>query len=422
MRLLSKYNRVNVFSTTIVLLLSAICYYFFIRNALVKQLDKDLIIEEREVLDFVKENKTLPESYVYKDEQEEFHPAPSSAITRSFSSVELFNVTHGENITYRQLRFIISADGKNYEVFIRKSQEETEDLIQLVLKITLLTVVALLVSLFLVNRFLLRKLWEPFNTTLAQMKQFNLSGGTQVVLENSDIDEFTELNGAVNVMTNRVSQDFDEIKNFTENASHEIQTPLAIINSKLELLSQSENLKEEQMNTIQSIFEAGHRLAKLNQSLILLTKIDNKQFRQNGPIDFSLVVHKHMDNFEELVAAKQIMVSCNIENGVQLLIHENLADVLVSNLVTNAIKHNIEKGTISITLTSNEFSVSNTGEPLDHDPAELFERFRKGRVSSESQGLGLSIAKKICEQYNFQITYSYADLLHTIKIMFNENA
>jgi signal transduction histidine kinase len=419
MKLLSKFHRVNVVATIIVLLISGVCYYFFIKHALIEQLDKDLAIEEREAKDFVTESNALPDAYAYKDEEEEFIQVPNDNVVRKFSSVQLFNKSANENVDYRQLEFPLTVAGKNYKVVVRKSQEETEDLIQLILTITLMMVLLLLISLFLINRFILSKLWKPFNNTLSQLKQFNVSGKNKLLLEKSDINEFTELNQAVSIMTNRVSQDFNEIKNFTENASHEIQTPLAIIKSKLELLSQSENLKEEQMNTIQSIFEAGNRLSKLNQSLILLTKIDNQQFVQNEKIDFSKIVLKHIENFEELIAAKHITTVVNIAPGVKLKINEDLAEILISNLITNAIRHNLDKGSIDINLSSQFFIISNTGAPPDRDPGELFERFRKDKVSSESLGLGLSIVKKICEQYQFSIDYVYSGNRHITTVGFN---
>jgi Signal transduction histidine kinase len=420
MNLVSKYNRVNMLTATIVLVLSGLCYYFIIRDALIRQLDKDLVTEEREVKDFIKENNRLPEPSNDNDEQEEFSLTQGTVGNRSFRSVNVFNQAQIETHAYRQLEFPVTAGANTYKAVIRKSQEKTENLIRLIIQITLLMVLILLFSLFLINRILLGRIWKPFHNTLTQIKQFNVLGKNNIVLDKSDIDEFIELNQAVNTMTKRVSQDFNEIKSFTENASHEIQTPLAIINSKLELLSQSEHLKEYQMNTIQSIFDASHRLSKLNQSLLLLTKIDNKQFTQKEEIDFSHVVHEHLENFDELITAKRITLLTDIKKKVSLCINESLAGILVSNLVTNAIRHNIEKGAIDIRLTASDFSISNSGVPLGCDPAELFERFRKDQAGSESLGLGLSIVKKICDQYNFRINYSNAGEKHSVVVSFGK--
>ncbi len=418
MKLIVKYNRANAIATVIVLLLSAICYYFFIRAVLVHQLDKNVKVEEREITNYAKENNQLPEPTNYKDEQEEFLPATDAKTLRTFSTINIFNKQQDENVSYRQLQFGVNAGNKKYKIVIRRSLEETEDLIQLILTISLAIALILLVSLFLINRFLLSKLWKPFNSTLHQIKKFNLSGKEKIDLEDSDINEFKELNDAVNIMTNQVSQDYEEIKNFTENASHEIQTPLAIIKSKLELLSQSENLKEEQMDTIQSIYETTNRLSKLNQSLILLTKIENRQFTENDEVDISDITSKHLNNFEELITAKQINLSKDIKADVKLIINEDLAQILIVNLITNAIKHNYDDGCIQITLTTQSLNIFNTGIPLISNPSALFERFKKDKVTSDSLGLGLSIVKKICDRYNFDIKYSYADSIHATTINF----
>ncbi|MEO6455554.1 MAG: HAMP domain-containing sensor histidine kinase, partial [Ginsengibacter sp.] len=394
--------------------LSGLCYYFAIRAMLISQLDKDLKGEEFEILNFVKENNQLPEPSDDKDEQEDFIPS-GSVIKRNFSTVDVFDKVHRENVSYRQLQFHISASGKGYNIAIRKSQRESEDIIEFIFKITSLLVIILLIALFLINRFILSKLWKPFHATLEQINRFNLSDKNVVQLGHNNIDEFTELNTAVNIMTSRVNQDYNEIKSFTENASHEIQTPLAIIKSRLELLSQFENLKEEQMNTVQSIYEAVNRLSKLNQSLILLTKIDNRQFSEMDKVSLGVFINKNITYYEELIAAKNIVLTKHIYGDVIVEMNETLGEILISNLITNAIKHNDDEGSIEINLNYKQLSISNTGAAPDRDPLEMFERFKKDKVTSESLGLGLSIVKKICERYHFSITYSYSDV-HTITI------
>ena len=418
MKLLSKYNRANVAATIIVLLLSAVFYYFFIEAALIHQLDKNLVGEEKEIKVYINENNKLPEPSDTKDEQDVYTKITGQSISRKFSSIDLFNEGHHEYISYRQLEFPVTVAGNIYKVDVRKSQEETEDLIQLVLKITLAVVLILMVTLFIINRFVLSKLWKPFDSTLQQVKQFNLSGKNEVLPEKTNIDEFAELNAAVIIMTKRASRDYNEIKSFTENASHEIQTPLAIIQSKLELLSQSENLNEEQMNTIQSISETTNRLSKLNQSLILLTKIDNQQFHETEKVNISTLLLRHLNNYEELFHAKQITVTKIIQPAIELIINETLAEILVINLLTNAIKHNMEKGSVTIELHSKSLSVSNTGSTLSADPTVFFERFKKESQSNDSLGLGLSIVKKICDTYGFGVEYVYAKNLHIVTVNF----
>ena len=418
MKLSSKYSRVNSLAIIIVVLLGSVSYYFFIRNAFNHQLNKDLRVKEREVTDYIKYNHSLPISINYIDEQEIFTPAGDENFTRQFNEVTIFDKAQNENIAYRQLRFPVNVSGENFIAVVRKSRVETEDLIQLILESTLLMVVTLLICLFLLNRFLLNKLWMPFRSTLEQMKQFNLSGKHTMRWQKTGINEFKELNDAAEIMITRANQDYSEIKGFTENASHEIQTPLAIIQSKLELLTQSEHFTEEEMGSLKSIYDATNRLSKLNQSLILLTKIDNKQFRETDRVNLSLIIKKHLYNYEELIEANGIRISVNIVKGVILMLNETLAEILISNLFTNAIKHNYEGGSIDVILDKTQLQISNTGSALQGDPTVLFERFKKARVSSESLGLGLSIVKRICDRYAYKINYHYEGSVHKIIIDF----
>ncbi len=417
MKLLAKFNSVNIAATIIVFMIGGLCYYFILHFVLVKQLDKDLKVEEQEIMDYVKVNKNLPDSTNSNDQKITFEPA-GIAVKRKIVSTDILKDRNDEHETIRKLIFPINISGKNYTASVSKSQQETEDLIQLIVSFTLAIVILLLLVLFIINRVVLNKLWLPFNNTLDELKQFNLSSRKSLKLNKSSINEFKELNNAVTVMSNQVVKDYDSLKSFTENASHEIQTPLAVVNSKLELLMQSENFTEQQMKDIEIIHGEMRRLSKLNQSLLLLTKIDNQQFREMEEIDLAKIIKKHLNNYEELISAKQITLIQNPGKANRVLMNDALADVLISNLITNAIKHNIEHGSIEISLNKNLLSVSNTGTTLFNKPTELFERFKKDDPKSESLGLGLSIVKKICEQYNFKVGYSYKNEWHTVNILF----
>ena len=418
MRLLARYNRINLVAAIVVLLLSSVCYYFIIRFVLLHQLDQDLKVEEQEVLDFIRTNNKLPNATSYKGQQVSFAITAGEPVKRRFRSHGAYSPDERKKIGVRELQFPVNVNGLAYTVSISKSQAETEDLIQLILFITLGLTALLLLILFIINRFLVNKLWRPFNTTLRELKQFNLSAANTPELEETDIDEFKELNDAVTAMTGRVNQDYGALKSFTENASHEIQTPLAIITSKMELLVQGEHLQEEQVRMIETVQDAANRLSKLNQSLILLAKIENRQFPEMEEVDILQILNKHLRNYEELIAAKQIDVTMETTGVSTVRMNETLAEILISNLITNAIKHNLENGRININMNGRQLVVSNTGHPLKTDPALLFERFQKDKISSESLGLGLSIVQKITAQYGFTVLYSFADGLHRLQVSF----
>ncbi|MEP7236431.1 MAG: HAMP domain-containing sensor histidine kinase [Ferruginibacter sp.] len=420
MKLLAKYNRINIIITISVLLISSICFYIMIRHVLINQLDEDLKLEEQEIVDFVKANNKLPDPSNYEDQQIEFRNAAENSTEKKFTSVTLIknNQNYKEEELARQYRFSIAVNGKMYTVFVRKSQEETEDLIKMIAWITLGIVIFLLLVLFLINRFLLSRLWRPFDNTLAQLKQFNLSAKSDVQLQHTSTNEFAELNKTVLVMTERAKQDYESLKNFTDNASHEMQTPLAIINSKLDVLIQDESLNEFQMKQLQGVYDALDRLSNLNQSLLLLTKIENSQFNKKEDIQLDELVNEKLYQFEELIQDKKLTITKNI-NPANVSGNKQLLEILVSNLLNNAFRYNTENGVVDIKLTENSLVVSNSSFLPVLDKQHVFQRFyRHADTKQDGNGLGLSIVKQICNIAEYNISYVYLDNRHIFTIAF----
>ena len=415
MKLLTKYYRVNLIATILVLSVGGFFYYDILKVVLLHQLDEDLKIEKVEYIDFVKENNHLPGFENYKNEQITWEKV-SQTVSQKISSLDIFDSSENEIVSKRSLVFPLSFSGNNYKITVTKSQQENEGLVKIIVWITLAIMLLLLTVLFIINRFVLNKLWYPFIETLRAINQFNLHSTTALQLKETKIKEFSALNKAVTQMSNRVMIDFEALKSFTENASHEIQTPLAIINSKIELLIQAENFNEAQMHDLMLIQDGVTRLSKLNKSLLLMTKIDNQQFQVTEQINIATIIKQHLNNYEELIAAKQISLQKYIETPCIATMNETMAQVLVANLITNAIRHNFNKGIIDITTSSKGFEISNTGAALHLNPAQLFERFKKGKVDSESLGLGLAIVKKICEHNNFNIEYRFKHQRHFLSV------
>jgi signal transduction histidine kinase len=416
MKLIAKYNRVNIPITIAVLLISSIAYYFILHYVLLRQVDKDLRIEQQEIIHHIQENGSLPETSNYKDQQITFQKTNLTDFKEKFTTESVYNKRENEEEPYRRIDFLVTQNGTNYIATVKKSEQETEDIVRLILTITFSVIAVLLLVLFITNRFLLGKLWEPFNHTLSQLKQFNLSSKNNITLDTTNVDEFIELNKTAISLTQKVKNDYDSLKSFTGNASHEIQTPLAIIKNKIELLSQSDNLEESQIHIIQSLNDATSRLSRLNQSLLLLTRIENRQFEPSDRIDLSAVVQKRIDNFRELAELKDIKIEKNIKNNIAVEMNDSLADILISNIILNAIKHNFPGGTIRIDLNESAFVVSNSGDEPKLKTAELFERFKKESTSPESLGLGLSIAKTICDTYGFDVSYHYETGSHVVTV------
>ena len=416
MKLITKYNRVNIVATIIVLLAASIFYFFIVRFVLIHQLDNTLKVEEAEILNYVKNNNRLPEATNYRDQHTSFSEA-SGQLKRKFSNISLHEEHHHENNTYRELSFPITINGKLYKASVTKSEEEMEDLVELIVLITVGIIVLLLLILFATNRLLLRRLWEPFYNTLQSIKQFNFSNRQNIPLQQTNIDEFRDLDIAVNTMQSRIIKDYETLKNFADNASHEMQTPLAILNSKLDLLIQEPGLQESQVKQLQAMYDAMSRLSRLKQSLLLLAKIENNQFNKATPLHVDVLIKEKLSQLEDLINAKHLHVNTELQQTI-VNMDEYLADILLNNLFVNAVRHNNDDGIIDIKLNDEMLTISNTGPIFSFEEAHIFDRFKKGDYS-EGAGLGLAIVKQICDNYQFGIAYSFKDNLHNFEIQFH---
>jgi signal transduction histidine kinase len=249
------------------------------------------------------------------------------------------------------------------------------------------------------------------------LKNFDLRKNERLNFEKSAVDEFITMNKELARLTNKVERDYNNLKEFTENISHETQTPLAIIHSRLDVLMQSENLTMKQREQIRSTLEAVNRLSKMNKALILLAKIENNQFFETKSLKLGDLLNAQLNDLEMFITAKHLSVNCNIDNEQLHNVNEHLADILVRNLLSNAVRYNYSNGSLVIDYHYNKLVVSNTGEPFDFPANQIFERFRKGNLP-ESVGLGLAIVKKICDFSHCEISYSYEENLHTFSIVF----
>jgi signal transduction histidine kinase len=235
--------------------------------------------------------------------------------------------------------------------------------------------------------------------------------------EDTSISEFNELNSSLNAMTNKIHMDFMNMKEFTEDAAHEMQTPLAIAQSRMELMLQDINLSEEQVDSILQASEAIKRLSKLNQSLLLLAKIENKQYETSETVSFIAITTKYLQLFDEIIKDKKVVVEKDFTDDFIIKMHPLLAESLVSNLVGNAIKYNDIGGRIIISVTANTYRIRNTSSLPAIEPQQLFKRFKKYKQQTDnSNGLGLAIVKKITDTHALSISYSAGNDIHEFKI------
>jgi signal transduction histidine kinase len=282
----------------------------------------------------------------------------------------------------------------------------------------------LFLSLFLIsillNYLISRKLWSPFYNSVDKAGRFNIQSDKPLELPDTDINEFRRLNLVFEQMTKKMRNDYLNLKEYNENAAHEIQTPLAVIRSKMEILMQNKELKKDSLNLIKSINEATTRLFKLNQGLLLISKIENLYFQEEKEISFKQIIENGIDNYKEIMQLKKIAIEMEISDPAIVQMNEVLAEVLISNLLSNAVRYNIDGGFIKCSIDDRFITITNSGLSLKTDPEMLFRRFHKGSDNPLSVGLGLSIVRRIADNYKMKIYYTCAGNIHELKLDYHQ--
>ncbi len=272
----------------------------------------------------------------------------------------------------------------------------------------------LLIFNFLFSRWLL----DPFEKTLERIKDFSLHASELPAFPATTTTEFRQLNVFLAEMMLQIKNDYHALKEFSENASHEIQTPLAVASGKLELLMESPGLDDAQVQLVQESQESLLRLSKLGEALLLLTKIENQEFIPQTPVDFSAILSADLQIFGELADMKGLRFSTEITPDIPLRIDSPLAHILIGNLLKNAVRHNVPDGWINVRLDPTRFVVSNTGPPPAVPTERLFGRFQKSSQTDKSLGLGLAIVKKICDVNGWNVHYTYEEGVHEVSVQF----
>lgn len=307
------------------------------------------------------------------------------------------------------------SDGMPCTIIVGRSLLETEDLVMgIAASMTVLLLLVVLTNLLL-NRWLSRKLWKPFHHALATLERFRMDTPSASALPASDVDEFNAMNRTLDTMMTKMRTDFSAQKRFTEQAAHELQTPLAVMQGKLDQLIQSPNMGESEATTIEGLFQARERMGRTLANMLLLARIGNRQFTPER-IDWSAVFHDQHAAIADLLVERGISFKLHEEEACRVLLHPLLAELVVANLLRNSVQHNIPSGTIEVTINANGFIIRNTGPDLSMDPATLFDRFAKGDPSSPSTGLGLSIVKEIADGNGLLLTYGASTGMHTIVV------
>jgi two-component system OmpR family sensor kinase len=326
-----------------------------------------------------------------------------------------------------QVTSFYTINGKHYRVttfsFIPSFYQLLPGVVDSFKWILLVLLVLVVVSGGLISKYIL----APFKRTLRVIQYFDLKQKTPIRLPLTRTSEFRELNEFLEKMTQKAREDYESLKEFTENASHELQTPTAIIRGKLDLLMESD-IRDEQAILIAEMQNALERLSRIHSSLTLLTKLENREYEADASVCISIMTRAALNSFEELIQLKSLRLVTRIEEKVYVPMHPSLADLLLANLVSNAIRHNVPRGGdekasgmqgwIEVQLGREGLVISNSGREPQVPVHELFERFKKGNPGGDSIGIGLAIVRQICDLSHFTIGYQYRSGVHSVAVGF----
>lgn len=273
------------------------------------------------------------------------------------------------------------------------------------------------IAIVLMMRFMSWRLWRPFDQTLRAIESFKLETGAIPVLPASDVKEFTRLNAALDKLMADSLKSYRTQKEFTENASHELQTPLAVFQSKLDILLQLPDITERQADIIQDLYQMSNRLSCLNRNLLLLAKMENSQFSRTESVDVVAVLDELLPYLENLSEGLALRKDFRVES-LPLRANRPLLESLINNLVVNAVRHNRPSGEIVVSVAADRLTVANTSDGVALDGSLIFNRFFRPSEKTAGNGLGLAIVKAVCDYHGWNVAYRYRGGMHEFEVTF----
>ena len=390
---------------------SVLILYFFTKKLLQNEIEEELYSTEARVETILRtSNNTSFISPVIEVQLSE------KILDDYLKDTLIYDPSQNEMELFRELSTFKKIGTANYKITIRALIVENENILIAIVISYIFMLFSTFITFFYLNKKKNKEIWNPFFENLQQMKQFSLSSENSIKLVSSNILEFTELNKEILTLTKKVQTDYKNLKQFTEDVSHEMQTPLAIIQAKIENFINDDQLKDDQFKNLTSIQKDILRLTQLNKKLTLLSKIENNQFTTFDTINITDLLKEIINDFKDLTSAKILF---NKENDITIKADAHLARILCTNLITNAIKYGLDSKEIEILAKNKTILISNFGENSLQESDKIFERYYREASKIRSTGLGLTIVKKICDLHGFHIQYLFEDKHHIFKIDFN---
>lgn len=425
-KLLNKPFKAFTIYALVILACSIPVYYLTVDFIWLHELDEhNLIIKKRiekrfATIHFEQELTTILEAWNTLQPGTKLTPSKSfmPKSNRVYTVTKENEYTEGYDIDrFRGLSAYIPINGKPYHLTIETNVEEANETMLAIAVVTFLFFFILVVGFIFLNRRIAKGVWQPFRNTLEKLKAFDLSSGKSLLLEKTNIEEFAELNQTLQKLIDRNISAYNQQKTFIENASHELQTPLAVLKSKMDLLLQNKDLSSGQSKILNAIQLPLARVSRINKNLLLLAKIENSQFAETENLNLSTVLDESTELLVDYIEDKKLCLDHQVTQAFFISCNKFLLETLLNNLLINAIRHTPKNGSVNLEFADRTLFFKNTGtEPLQKQ--KLFERFAVSASGTTNSGLGLAIVKEICHRYQWQVDYTFSDNLHSFSVQF----
>ena len=418
-KLLYRTSRAYLVFSCLILLVSARLFYFVTQRLYLEEADETLLLHKKEFLEYSAPALNDSTIEIWNKFNRNVKIRQGGHVSRdSIFSTAYFDTLESELEPYRELSSPVEIQGKPYTLMVKLNLVESEDLLTSLAFLFFIMIAALLAGLFLINRKFSLTLWKPFYETLGQMERFEIDKDKLLLFNESGIEEFNRLNASIKKLIEKNKLIFRSQREFIENAAHELQTPLAVFQAKVDMLIQRPDVTKEQSEILGSLNDNIARLNRLNKNLLLLSKIENAGYSDKQMISLNDCVQKNLEFFIEQAKSKKLVIQTELNDAQKVSSNPVLAEILISNLFLNAIRHNIQGGEIKISSANNMLLFSNTGQLQSLDPGKLFSRFYKMNPSEQGAGLGLAIVKKIADGNNWKVSYTHSGNIHSFQVLF----
>jgi signal transduction histidine kinase len=417
MKLLLKTSSYYLIFLIILAPVMIIVDYYLIHYLINKEVNTILVHEGERIQYYLSQQDEIPSSVYWHSKN--LRKDTAAYPLRSFRDTLINEAYFGRIIPYRIYEFSASGENEQYNIVLRYRLLEMNELIRWLFAATTLIIILLAVGLFIINDKISRWVWKPFYQNLAELKNYDISRKNTVRLEDAGIKEFEALNQVITTLMTQVEKDFQQLKEFNENISHEMQTPLTVIRNKMVLLLESQHLNPKELRWVESAYQEVNKLSKIGKSLTLISRIENQEFTRMERVDLRSTLENIVGNLEEIINFKKIRLTLHLDY-VELRCDPILSNILFTNLIKNAIQHNVDGGYIRMMLSKDRFIIENSGEALKVKTEKLFNRFQKGGTTADNLGLGLAISKRIAELYGFRLNYDEKANEHRFVLLFNE--